>query len=1000
MSIEKSVISPTLIGRETDLQALDELLDQTKAGIGNVSLIAGEAGIGKSRLIAETITHAGPAFQKLAGRCFETDLTYPYAPLLDLLRTFLTTHSAREISEMISPLSTELIKILPELNYYLPDIEATSSLEPEQEKHRLFQALVQFFVKQTAKSPLLIILEDLHWSDSTSLELILYLTRHIATKPILILLSYRPEELTQSLRHFLTELDRERLGREFVLTRLSSSGVDALIRAIFELDRPTRADFLSRIYELTEGNPFFIEEILKALITIGDIFFTEGVWDRKEIHQLHIPRSVQDAVQRRTGELSPLTQQALVLAAVAGKRFNFELLRELIKTDDDQLTMKIKELIAAQLVVEESKDQFVFRHALIREAIHAGLLGRERQKYHFDIAETIERIYENSLVQHVTDLSYHYYEAEIWDKSLKYSRQAGQQADKLYSPREALLHFSRAIQSSRNLPDPPLLGPLLRSRGKTYETLGEFDSALADYNEALILAQQTDDRIAEWECLMDTGSLWAGRDYQKTGEFFINATNLAEGMNDPRLHAQSLNRLANWSINVGQNQEGTQKHLQALSIFEDLKDAQGSADTLDLLGMAALQSGNGVDSYNWYARAIKLYEELNNKPGLIAALIGACHASYWSEADFIPLESMDHNIEQAMQALNLVRQNDWPAAYSYVNWSFALGLANYGDFGKALDLAQESLRIATEIEHRQWIVGAHYALGHVYLSMLQAELAITHLENALTIARELGSNWWNGNVTTDLSNAYLLRNSLSASERVLEAGYQAGKVPGNMVERRMLWARGRLCLAMNKPSDALAISDQLLDLAPAQVKTQPIPWLLKLKGESQMVLGHLDEAEETLQLAKIGAHERFARPLLWQIHLSIGNMYQKIKKAEQAESEYAAAREIIQSLASTIEEGELRGSFLSAALATLPKVKSISQRRAETQKYGGLTEREREVAGLIAKGKSNRAIAEALVLSERTVENHVANILAKLTYDSRAQIAVWAAEQGLAKGSS
>src|SRR5258706_1463870 len=999
MSIEKSVVSPILIDRDSFLQSLEDLLDRTTVGVGHVAVIAGEAGIGKSRLIAEIKNRPGFNIKKLEGRCFETDLIYPYAPVLDLLRRYLVTYSGAEISQIISPISTELIKVLPELTYYLPDIQATQPFEPAQEKRRLFQALIQFFVKQAAKNPLLIILEYFQWCDSTSLEFILQLARQISTQPILMLLSYRPEELNQNLRHFLTELDRERFSSEFVLTRLSSNGVDALIRAVFGLDRPTRVDFLDRVYQLTEGNPFFVEEILKALISTGDIYIADGIWDRKDINQLHIPRSVQDAVQRRTVQLDQLSQKILILAAVAGKRFNFELLKEFVEINEEQLTQILKELIALQLVGEESRDQFVFRHALIREAIHASLLGRERQKYHYDIAEAIERIFEKSVDVHLTDLSYHYYAAGSWDKSLKYSQYAGQRAEKLYSTREALLHYSRAIESARNLVNPSALGALLRLRGKTYQTLGDFDSALIDYNDALTSARQEHDTTAEWESLMDIGSLWAGRDYQKTGEIFAKATELAERMNDPKFHAQSLNRLANWSINVGQNQEGMQKHLQALKIFDDLKDVQGSADTLDLLGMAFLQSGDGVGSYKWYARAIKLYQELNNKPGLISALIGASQASCWDEADFISVESKNHNIELATQALNLVRQNDWPAALSYVDWSFALGLANYGEYGRALDHAQESLSIASDIEHRQWIVGAHYAFGHIYLSMLQPELAIEHLQKALVLARELGSNWWTGNVTADLSNAYLLKKDFMASEQVLDVTLQTSNRPQNMADRRMLWARGRLSLAINKPTDALAIAEQLLESAPVQETAQPIPWLLKLEGESLLALGHLDEAEKILEYAKTGADERHEMPLLWQIHVSLGSVKGKLKKSDEAESEFAAARQIVQSLASTIEDDELRKNFANASLALLPRIKSISPRRAETQKYGGLTFREREVASLIAKGKSNRAIAKDLVLSERTVENHVTNILAKLTFESRAQIAVWAAEQGLGKES-
>ena len=145
------------------------------------------------------------------------------------------------------------------------------------------------------------------------------------------------------------------------------------------------------MYTLTEGNPFIIEELLKSLIEAGDIFDEQGRWKRKELRELHIPRSVRDAVQQRTAHLSESARQVLHLAAVAGRHFDFALLQELTQQDEAQLLRLIKELMAAQLVVEESAEQFAFRHALTRQAVSAQLLVRERKALHRTIAETFER---------------------------------------------------------------------------------------------------------------------------------------------------------------------------------------------------------------------------------------------------------------------------------------------------------------------------------------------------------------------------------------------------------------------------------------------------------------------------------------------------------------------------------------------------------------------------------------------------------------------------------
>ena len=210
----------------------------------------------------------------------------------------------------------------------------------------------------------------------------------------------------------------------------------------------------------------------------------------------------------------------------------------------------------------------------------------------------------------------------------------------------------------------------------------------------------------------------------------------------------------------------------------------------------------------------------------------------------------------------------------------------------------------------------------------------------------------------------------------------------------MLWAKGSLLLAENKPAKALRLAELLLDSKQSSNETQPIPALSKLKGEALLALDDLEQAERALEAAKQGAKEREALPLLWQIHSLLGWLYKKQKNLQKSEREFASARQMLDSLAANIQEESLRASFLDAALKSLPNERKLNKRQSEAEKFGGLTPREREVALYLSQGKSNREIAETLILSERTVENHVGNILAKLGFDSRAQIAVWVVEKG------
>lgn len=166
-----------------------------------------------------------------------------------------------------------------------------------------------------------------------------------------------------------------------------------MLQAIFALNQPVRAEFLEPLYTLTEGNPFFIEEVLKVLVAAGELFYADDGWTRKSMPELHIPPSVQEAVQRRTAQLRPAAPRLLTLAAVVGRRFDFVLLQQVAGHDEADLLALIKELVAAQLVVEESADNFAFRHALTRQAVYGALLGRERQILHRTIGAAMVRRY-------------------------------------------------------------------------------------------------------------------------------------------------------------------------------------------------------------------------------------------------------------------------------------------------------------------------------------------------------------------------------------------------------------------------------------------------------------------------------------------------------------------------------------------------------------------------------------------------------------------------------
>ena len=1038
--LTRSIVCPVLIGRRTHLDTLLQFMEQAKSGHGQTVLISGEAGIGKSRLVAEAIKHArssnaqaeSQAALILEGRCFEPDRALPYAPFLDLLRSFLAVQSPDEAAELLGPTASELVKLLPEFAGYVQEPAPDSMLDPEQEKRRLFQALLRFFTRLSMLQPLVVIIEDIHWSDDNSLEFLLFLTRHLATHSILLLLTYRSEEDNPALLQFLSGLDRERLTTELALSHLTIDEAEVMIRTIFGLSRAVSTEFVAAIYTFAEGNPFFIEEMLKSLAAAGEIEYGDGKWERRSRegeaaqgvslpNHPHLPRSTLLAVQQRLTHLSVEARDVLSFAAVLGRRFDFALLQHLTGRNEVDLVRLVKELITAQLVVEESEDVLAFRHALTRQAAYTDLLVRERRSLHHSVAQSMERIYANELDSRLGDLAYHFYMAGEWTKVLEYAQRAGEKAQALYAPRAAIENYTHALEAAQRLSQIPV-SELHRARGQCYEVLGDFTAARDDYLRALEIAQNAHDQNTEWQSLLDLGYLWTGLDYTQAGDYLHRALALARTMHDPFILARTLNRVGNWLMNREEPLKGQEYHREALSIFQASSDQHesvfrlatnsvlaslsqserhGLAETLDFLGVASLMSGDLIASSNYYEQAIALWRALDDRQGLIASLsFFAGRGGIYFTSTIVSLATSETEcIREGEEALALARQLGIRSSEAFTLIFLGLCLGFRGEYGRALSSVETGLHIAEEIEHGPWTATSYLLLGIISLELLDSLTALQHLERAHMLAKECGSLFLIRDATAFLASAYISQGGFARAESLLDNVF-GSETPYQTVAQRLVWcARAELESARAYPEKALAIIDRLISTAANVEDGQVIPRLWHLRSEALISLGRVGEARALLCSARDEAQRLGARPLLWRICVTLGKLYRSEARREQAEEAFALARTIIRELANTVTDETARSVFLRNASTQIPTQPQASPRRVAKQAYGGLTEREREVAVMITQGKSSRAIADELIVSERTIEKHVERIMSRLGFTSRAQIAAWVVEKGLLKPS-
>lgn len=420
-----------------------------------------------------------------------------------------------------------------------------------------------------------------------------------------------------------------------------------------------------------------------------------------------------------------------------------------------------------------------------------------------------------------------------------------------------------------------------------------------------------------WQALLDLGLLWVSRDYVQAGEYLQQALERARVLGDRATVAHSLNRLGNWHMNIDQPSEGLRYHEEALTIFQELDDRRGIAETFDLLGLASIMGGDLVQATAYFEEAVALFRELDDRQALSSSLATRIVRgwAYRTETMVSGAADLAECASDAETALEIARDIGWRAGEAYALLELGYCLGPQGNYARALEFARAGLDVAEDIQHRQWMTGAYCALGALYLDLLALSEARQHLEQALALATEVGSRHWFRTATGHLACVYILQDDLALAEQVLDDALGAD-TPYQTIGQRMAWcARGELALAAGDDGLASRIADQLIATASNLTPEHRIPWVGKLRGAALTALGRTDEAEVELQAALETARVLGARPMLWRVHVALGDLYRATARPEEGEGEFQAARAIIEELAAEIPDEALRENFLLHAKA-------------------------------------------------------------------------------------
>jgi len=808
------------VGREEELSWLAQYLEQVQSGKGSIVLIAGEVGVGKTRLGEEFIGYARNAakVKVLRGYCRELEIKLAYQSLVEALRSSLS-ESVPEAFQEVTPLwLAEVAQLVPELRERMPDLPLNPALPPEQERGRLFEGIAQFLIGLARRTPLIVFLDDLQWIDPSTCDFLHYFTPRLHTQPILLLGTYRSEEVGEG--HPLTNLIRE--GRSsfhlIELRRLSSQEVEQLLR---NLAPSLNKLFHRRIYEETEGNPFFIVSILQNLFEEGALKVDErGRWvtDIDDItlnyRELMIPPGIREAIRRRLSVLAEDERRFLKLAAIIGRELDLTLLGQVWGGEGRDEVELVERLLETNLIIE-AEGRYEFSHPKITEVTY-GEIGRERRRgWHRRIGEEMEELYAGRIEKYYDLLAHHFCLAEEWQKALDYLVKAGSRAKDTYANQEALGFFRRALELVEKM-EAMGYGKVelwkkrfesLSNRAGVYDILGMRRKQQEDLEELFDLATKLEDDLRLSEAHRGKAAFYiALGQYRKAKEEAFKGLEIKRKIGDKRGEGIILNTIGVIYKHLGKHSTALEYLGQADEINREVGNKRAEGVGLLQKGVIHRYSGNYEKALQCLTAARELFEEIGDKKEERNTL-GSIGAIHWNLGEY------SDALEHFQRACEMSREiGDRKGEGIGLNDIGALYI-DLGMYDRAMAYHRRALIQREEIGDRKGEGFSRYNIGITYKYLQQYDKALEQLALACEISRMIGDRLREG---FNLNEIGLIHRELGNYEEALQCLDQVTELNKELenptLEIENLAYKSSTCRDLGRMEEALDYSSRAIEL--------------------------------------------------------------------------------------------------------------------------------------------------------------------------------------------
>lgn len=497
--------SGALVARDSEMHRVLDLVDAVADGQGQLVMLAGEPGAGKTRLAQEvSLDVRNRGFFVATGRCYEPEGNVPFYPFVEALETLVEIAPAE--------LRRDIPRQWPYLDRLLGDGEVSGHGGGQEEQQRLFRAVTGFVQALAKGRPVAILLDDLQWADGSSLKLLQHLARHTRADQVLLLGTYRDVDVGRQhpLERALLDLGRERLIQRVDVGRLDQEGTARVMAATMG-ESEISDEFAALVYRRTDGNPFFIEEVMRALVERGDVYREENRWGRREVDEIEVPESIRSVIGQRLSVLGEATQEMLREASILGQTFAFEDLQALSGRSEDEIDAGLEEAEGAGLVRPVRGDTYIFKHALTQQTLLAELSPRRRRRLHLAAGEALERLPEKEREQQAAELAWHFLNGDDPERALRWSMKAGDAAATIFAHTEAEAQYRTAVELARELGEGAQEANALERLGRTLHWQGRLDEAIATLEEAAGRYRELGDRVGEARTVAHSGRVHSDR---------------------------------------------------------------------------------------------------------------------------------------------------------------------------------------------------------------------------------------------------------------------------------------------------------------------------------------------------------------------------------------------------------------------------------------------------------------------------------------------------------